>query len=105
MNDREFAKEFFKLKESLVKDYCSGDETTAVSKLIESMELNPVQKTTIKRTIDLALTDTLYTVLLGLEGSARIGDKQEFYKLVSEDGEEITGKDMEEHAWELFQND
>jgi hypothetical protein len=105
MNDREFAEEFYKLKESLIKDYCSGEETTAVSKLIESMGLNSDQKSTMKRTLDLALTDALYTVLLGLEGSATIGEKQEFYNIVSEDGEEITGKDMEEHAWELFQND
>lgn len=105
MNDREFTEEFFKLKETLVKDYCSGEEATAVSKLVESMELNSIQKDTMKQVLDLALTDALYTVLLGLEGAASIGEKQESYKLISEDGEELTGKDIEEHAWEIFQND
>ncbi len=105
MNDREFTEEFFKLKELLVKDYCSSEETTAASILIESMNLNSSQKEKMKQVLDLALTDALYTVLLGLDGAASIGEKQESYKLISEDGEELTGKDIEEHAWEIFQNE
>ncbi|MCG7945325.1 MAG: hypothetical protein N0C84_03215 [Candidatus Thiodiazotropha taylori] len=104
MNDKKFVEEFYKLKQSLLKDYFSNEQATAVAKLIQTLDLNRKQTDTMRKIIDISLTDTLYTVLIGLEGSATIGEEQEAYKLFNEEGVEITGKKIEEYAWELFQN-
>lgn len=104
MNDQNFVEEFYKLKESLIENYFSGKNDTAVSQLIENLQLSLEKKEALKKVMDISLTDALYTILLGLEGSASIGDKQEHYKLYNEAGDELTGKGIEEYAWELFQN-
>jgi hypothetical protein len=104
MNDREFVGEFYKLKESLLDEYFAGRKDAAVAQLIEKLELPNEKLKTLKLVIDASLTDALYTVLLGLEGSASIGNEQEMYKLYNEDGVELTGKDIEGHAWDLFHN-
>ncbi len=104
MNDKDFVEEFYKLKLSLLEDYFSKEQDTAVAQLINSLSLNTKQLDTLKKIIDTSLTDALYTVLIGLEGSATIGEEQETYKVLNEEGIELTGKGIEEHAWELFQN-
>lgn len=41
------------------------------------------------------LVDVNYTVLLGLDGEAKIGNQQELYKLIDEEGSELTGGEIE----------
>jgi len=58
----------------------------------------------LKKLIDTLLTDTFYTILLGLDGEASIGKKQTSYRIYDEKGHELTtsGK-IEEYAYEYFQ--
>lgn len=49
------------------------------------------------------MTDTFYTILLGLDGSASIGDSQESFKIFDEDNNLISGSgDLEGFAYEYF---
>jgi len=49
------------------------------------------------------LTDTFYTLLLGLDGEASIGGVQSSYKIHDKNGNEISSAgDIEAEAWEQF---
>ena len=41
---------------------------------------------------------------MGLEGEAQIGERQESYKIEDENGNELTGGEIESYAWEYFHN-
>jgi hypothetical protein len=103
MTPEEFVQEFRELKEYIQNGYFSRDsEISRVERLVEA-GLNPKQIALVKAIVSEALTDTLYTVLLGLDGCASIGHNQVLYKLQDEEGNQITGE-IESHAWEQFQN-
>lgn len=50
------------------------------------------------------LRDAFYTTLLGLDGEAQIGERQETFKIEDENGNELTGGEIESYAWEYFHN-
>ena len=103
MTPKNFVDGFYKEKQSLLKAYFDNEEYTEVGNLIKTLDLKDDKEKTLRKVLDSALTDALYTVLLGLDGAASIGDKQETYKLFDEDGNELTGGEIEMHAWKYFQ--
>lgn len=96
-----FVQEFWELKEYIEKAYFS--ESSDISRVgrLQAAGFSPRQIEMTKSLVSEALTDALYTVLLGLEGSAAISCHQEMYKLLDESGRELTGK-IESLAWERF---
>jgi hypothetical protein len=84
--------------------YFSANQTTAVGLLINNMNLSQEQVLQLKSILDGALTDMCYSILLGLDGEAQIGNRQEVYKIYAEDGTELTGGEIEGYAWEYFHN-
>ena len=51
-------------------------------------------------------TDAFYTLLLGLDGAASIGDVQQMYQIRDEKGNPILDSgDLEVEAWEQFHGD
>ena len=53
--------------------------------------------------LDAALTDILYTLLLGLDGSAQLGGVQETFRIYDEAGSLISDcGDLEAAAYEQF---
>jgi hypothetical protein len=54
--------------------------------------------------LDAVLRDAFYTVLLGLDGEAQIGGHQETYEITDENGNILTGGEIESYAWEYFHN-
>ncbi|MES9974883.1 MAG: hypothetical protein ABW094_11525 [Candidatus Thiodiazotropha sp.] len=104
MNDREFVEEFYKLKQSLMNDYFSNNKDPARAALVEKVADNKEQEEAVQKIIDLVLIDALYTILLGIDGCATIGEEQQLYKLYDEEGNELTSNNIESHAWEIFQN-
>jgi len=49
------------------------------------------------------LTDSFYTLLLGLDGSASIGDSQKSFKIYDDENNLISeGGDLERFAYEYF---
>ena len=105
MTPEDFVKAFYKEKEQLLKLYFDKNQETAVGVEIQSLKLRFGKKDKLRKILDLALKDALYTILLGLDGATSIGDKQEIYSLHDETGNELTGGDIQGLAWEYFQEE
>lgn len=103
MDAKEFVKLFRKEKDNAVKLYFSGEEDSAVSAAIADMKLTPEQNNRLKTMVDDILTDTYYSLLLGLDGCGSIGDDQITYKIYDEDDNLISDcGEIESEAYEQF---
>jgi hypothetical protein len=101
------AKEFVALwkgeKEALLELFKDSSQETLVSSLIEKMNLSDVQEKEFWAVADAMLNDAFYTLLLGLDGCAQIGGKQETYKIYDESGSLISEcGDIQAEAGEIF---
>jgi hypothetical protein len=105
MTPKDFVEGFFKLKQELLDTYVQSKRESEVGAKIASLGLSESQQATMKEILDVALTDALYTVLLGLDGEASIGGVQEAYELYDESGNLLTGGEIEGPAWERFHGD
>jgi hypothetical protein len=103
MTSKEFVENFYKEQTEYLQTCLDENANLAVSKKIKSLNLSNEQKQIMAEVIDGILTDTYYTILLGLDGEASIGAYQELYKLFDEEGNLLTGE-IEGEAWEYFQN-
>jgi hypothetical protein len=103
MTPEEFVKEVFKEKEYLLKLYFDKEQKVYASTLIKKLQLDGSSIEVLKKIIDSVLTDAFYTVLLGLDGAASIGNRQEMYNLFDEEGNPLTGHgEIEGYAYEYF---
>lgn len=78
-------------KDELLKSFMDTGRETLVSQKILSMNLNEQQTITLRDVLSVALTDTFYTLLLGLDGAASIGGVQHCYRVLDEDGNLVCG--------------
>ena len=101
MNTEELVKAFYNEKQNLLKEYLSQNSETEIRQLIKSLNLTDEQNEIMEKILDTSLTDTFYTVLLGLDGSASIGGIQEIYALKDEKGNQLNGG-IERIAYEYF---
>jgi hypothetical protein len=102
MNAEEFVACWKREKEALLRDFLD-EKTTAVAIQIAELNLTPEQFHQLTRVLDAVLTDTMYTLLLGLDGSASIGDVQQTYRIRGEDGQLISDcGDIEAEAGRQF---
>lgn len=104
MTPHDFAKGFYLERKRLIDLYFKSEQQTDVSLLISSLQLDNEKTERLKEILSAAFRDGFYTVLLGLDGAAQIGNKQEEYKLLDELGSELTGGQIESAAWEYFHN-
>ncbi len=104
MTPEEFVKNFYLERKSLVDLYLSSDNKTDVSKLITDLQLDEEKSEKIRQILNGVLRDAFYTTLLGLDGEAKIGNRQETYKIEDENGNELTSGEIEGFAWEYFHN-
>lgn len=104
MTPEEFVKNFYLERKMLVDLYLSSDKETDVSKLISNLELDEQKTEKIRQLLNGVLRDAFYTTLLGIDGQARIGKRQEVYTIEDENGNELTGGEIEGYAWEYFHN-
>lgn len=101
MNTKEFVEAFYKEKQSLLTDYLSDNPKSEVGQLIKTLNLTDQQTEIMRRIMNGTLTDSFYTILLGLDGSASIGGIQELYELKDENGNQLNGE-IEGYAYEYF---
>lgn len=101
ISPEEFVQEFKDLKENLTDNYFSRESDISRISSLEDSGFNKEQIALTKNIVSEALTDALYTVLLGLDGSASICRHQMTYKLFDEESNELTGQ-IESIAWEKF---
>lgn len=101
MTAEEFVLEFKELKNSLEHLYFS--EKSSVSRIPEMIQsgMNQQQINLVQAILSDALTDSMYTILLGLAGEGAIGTQQVSYQLADESGKSLNG-DIESVAWEQF---
>lgn len=104
MTADEFVKEFYIQRQSTIDTYFAANRETEVSALIQSLDLDDKQTERLRQILNGVLRDTLYTVLLGLDGEASIGSKQFPYKLFDEENNELTGGAIEAAAYDYFHN-
>ncbi|MGL5234671.1 MAG: hypothetical protein ACRC8Z_07950 [Empedobacter falsenii] len=104
MTADEFAKGFYLERQSLIDTYFNADSKTDVSELIQSLNLDDKGTERLRQILNGSLRDAFYTVLLGLDGEASIGDKQTLYKILDEENNELTGGEIEASAYEYFHN-
>lgn len=76
MTSKEFVELFYKEKNNLLKVYFDDLNNTEVGLDIESLNLKEEQREKMESIVDKIITDTMYTILVGLDGSASIGDVQ-----------------------------
>ena len=79
---------------------------SAVAHHLHQAGLTEEQRTHVSAALRDALTDTYYTILLGLDGCASLGDVQQRYRLYDQAGELISeddGGNLESYAYEVFQ--
>lgn len=104
MTTDEFVKAFYLERHSLIDTYFNADSKTDVSLLIQSLNLDDKGTERLHQILNSVLRDTFYKILLGLDGVARIGEKQTNYKLFDEVNNELTGGEIEAFAYEYFHN-
>lgn len=106
MTPKEFVELFYNEKTDYFNKCFDENAGLFVSEKIKSLNLSDDQKDILKEVVDGILTDTYYTILLGLDGCANIGGLQTSYKIYDEDGNLLTDVgEIEAEAWEFFQND
>lgn len=104
MKADEFVKGFYQERQSLIETYFNAESKSDVSELIRSLNIDDKGTERLRQILSSSLRDALYTVLLGLDGEASIGDKQTLYKLFDEENNELTGGEIEVAAYEYFHN-
>lgn len=104
MTPEEFVKGFYIERKDIVETYFDPTVETDVSQLIKSMKLDAEQTQKMKQILLATLRDGFYTVLLGIDGEANIGGNQMMYNLSDEDGNVLTGGEIEAYAWDYFHN-
>jgi hypothetical protein len=88
----------------LLSCYLSSNSGSQVAADIASLRLSAEQVSMMRRILSGVLTDSFYTILLGLDGAASIGGRQEMYDLRAEDGTPLTGDGkLESLAYARFQ--
>ncbi len=105
MTLEQFVDCFAKERAELLSGYLTPSSGSQVATDIAALQLSDEQARVMRRIVDGILRDSLYTVLLGLDGAASIGGRQETYDLRAEDGTPLTGSGkLEALAYERFHN-
>lgn len=105
MTTEEFVKNFYLEKQNILHSAFENQSEykTLVSTKIGELNLNEVQVEQLRNIISNLLTDTFYTILLGLDGSASIGGSQQSFKIYDEEEQLISESgDLESYAYEYF---
>ena len=103
MDAKEFVGLWRKEMDHTLELYQSSEHDTLVATLVEKMNLSPQQEKVFWEVAEAMLNDTFYTLLLGLDGCAQIGGRQEVYKIYDESGDLISDcGDIEAEAGEFF---
>lgn len=111
MTPQDFAKAFYDEKENLLDIYFERKPNpiadvappSDVAELIKRLNLDKIQKDMLFQILDGALRDTMYTILLALDGSSSLGtEEQQMFGLTDENGNKLTEGHLEGHAWEYF---
>lgn len=103
MTSEQFARGIAEEKNSVLDAYFAANGTTAVAQKIAGLQLSAEQREVLREIIDGALTDMCYTILLGLDGATSLGSvEQQAFGLFDEEGNSLTGGELEAAAYDVF---
>ena len=104
MGPKEFAAACREQHDALLSSFTDLSGDTAVAAHLAAAGLTLSQRQEVFAAIDAALTDTFYTLLLALDGSASLGGSQCSFVLTDESGNSIANGDgrLEAAAWNAF---
>ena len=99
----EFVKNCYKEKENMQKIYFDREKETYVGEQIKNIVSKGISYEEVKELIDSVMNETIYTILLGLDGETSLGDTQIQYKLFDENDNLIEG--IESSAYDTFMSE
>lgn len=103
MTGEDFVKLCYEEKEAILSEYFNAKSETRVAKQIQELMKNGTSKEELFELINLVLTENYYTLLLGLEGEASLGNLQTPYKLYDQNGILLNEcGEIEEAAYRYF---
>lgn len=100
MDGTEFVGHWNALRLELADTFMNPASGTEVAARIAALGLNAEQSGQMKAILDALLRDTMYTLLLGLDGAASLGQCQQQFTVLDEGGHAIDS--IESAAWECF---
>ena len=100
MNATQFVGNWNDLKTELLEAFMGNGSGAEVAGQIDAMGLSSEQRNQMRAVLDGVLRDTMYTLLLGLDGAASIGRDQQRFTIADEGGN-VVGP-IEEEAWKCF---
>ena len=92
MHAKKFIDDVAASNASLLALYAQGRQgQTRLGAMLDALALADGQREQVLAMIKLAIDDTTYQLVCGIEGSASLGDSQQDYTLLDEDGNTLTG--------------
>lgn len=103
MTPNQFVENWIDLKAELMAAFMGDRGNAEIATMIHALALSAEQREQLRGVLDTVLRDTMYTLLLGLDGAASIGSDQQTYTIRDEAGNIVTaGGALEEPAWKAF---
>ena len=103
MNANDFAAAWRRERDELLLIFTDPASKSEAARLFGELQLNPDQRAKLITALGAALDDTLYTLLMGLDGAADIGGVQEQFHLTTSDGTLVyKSGELEVAAYEHF---
>lgn len=104
MTAAQFVTNWRREKDELLKYFMGEYGETVIAGKINAMSLSREQLAQFRGVLDDVLHETMYTLLLGLDGATSIGMQRQRYHIADEHGNVVTGGgDLEAEAWAKFQ--
>ena len=92
MHAKKFIDDVVASNASLLALYAQGRQgQTQLGALLDGLALAEGQREQVLAMLKLAIDDATYQLVCGIEGSASLGDNQQDYTLLDEDGNTLTG--------------
>lgn len=109
MTTEQFTKGFHTHMLEMLDKHLSDNSNSHAHTLFNELNLNSNQKETLKQTLKSSYTDIYYSLLLGLDGCAPIGDLvQQQFTIFDENNNQICGNqvlgELETSAYDYFHN-
>src|ERR1700760_4560649 len=103
MNANDFVSAWRSEKEALLALFTDPASESVTANLFRELQLNQTQQVALVVALGSALTDTFYTLLLGMDGAANIGGVQEQFRISTADGALVAAPgEIEAAAYEHF---
>ena|SRR5438309_8867317 len=91
---REFVVALKDQRDGMFDRYAAPEPRTYVARLLADAALSDHQKRQVLKALDTALTDTFYTILLGLDGATAFGGlEQQPFVITDESGQVVSSGD------------